>query len=752
MNTDGLITMLDLRNPLCINGSNTAWKFARSRDTDLNDEFTVPVGLYDDTTKSFSLNGIDDVLSLPKTKSNKIKFPSTMSIFCKPMPGSYIFNDINSLILYYSKSKNLVLQSTPLNGLTFSYSGILIDSNNDITLLQGPDSYNKSAIKFNINGDVIKNIKWYDSYTYAYNYGKIVEYNNLLYISSYGGWSTIDDLFNYGTTTHVRNALHNIHQGDCDISNNYIYLAGGIYHSIHKILLSDNSIVATFGTGTAGSTNTTLNTPRGVAVGTNYVFVGDSLNERVVVLNKSDMTYYSQLGTTGTNGSSNTLFNYPRNPFIKNGKLYITDVYNHRIKIYNEVTLTYIDSIILSYQPSYISVNNTYISIIASQRLIVIKLSDKSIIFEKTFKSLLLGPGGMKLYGAKSIGIYNDTVHIAPRWGGIFNLNTNTLNFTSTPLTGEIDGYSFHTDADYHYRANGYYGDSIQLINKSTGAKEYTIGVSGSGNGEFNAPYDVITDNTYIYVADTYNHRIQLFLKSNRSYHSQFGVYGSTDDGAHFRSPYCLAIDNGKLYVGDYENYKIRIYTQSTLVYIESFLTNIKPYKLKIYGGKIYIQYYEHYRVYDQATLTLLLSKSLPEYGRRVGYVINGYGFEVSEKYIFHLNQFKLTILDRETLEIITDVGVWYKNSLIDEKITDEKMLIDVVFTSDYKIKIIANGNESNTVQWSSTDDFQSIKDMVFGNILTDYSELNIETVNFYDRERTVTENLEDYNRLMKRN
>ena len=83
---------------------------------------------------------------------------------------------------------------------------------------------------------------------------------------------------------------------------------------------------------------------------------------------------------------------------------------------------------------------------------------------------------------------------------------------------------------------------------------------SGSGNGEFNAPFDVAVspDGTQIAVSDSGNNRIQLFSTTDGTFASTFGQPGSGD--GQFNTPKGLAYDSvGYLYIVDSGNNRISL-------------------------------------------------------------------------------------------------------------------------------------------------------------------------------------------------
>ncbi|NIN92136.1 hypothetical protein GTO36_03940, partial [bacterium] len=74
-------------------------------------------------------------------------------------------------------------------------------------------------------------------------------------------------------------------------------------------------------------------------------------------------------------------------------------------------------------------------------------------------------------------------------------------------------------------------------------------GSYGTGDGQFEEPYDVAVDSSgYVYVADCFNHRIQKFT-SDGTFVTKFGSYG-TEGGFAFKYPYGVGVDSsGNVYV-----------------------------------------------------------------------------------------------------------------------------------------------------------------------------------------------------------
>ena len=86
------------------------------------------------------------------------------------------------------------------------------------------------------------------------------------------------------------------------------------------------------------------------------------------------------------------------------------------------------------------------------------------------------------------------------------------------------------------------------------------FGSRGSGNGQFNHPWDIAFDSSgNAYIADKDNHHIQVFTEEGR-YVRQFGKEGSGD--GELNAPSSVAIGNDDvLYVTEYGNHRVSVFT-----------------------------------------------------------------------------------------------------------------------------------------------------------------------------------------------
>ena len=107
------------------------------------------------------------------------------------------------------------------------------------------------------------------------------------------------------------------------------------------------------------------------------------------------------------------------------------------------------------------------------------------------------------------------------------------------------------------YVADGY-NHRIEVFNPSSEFL-FKFGTFGSGDGQFSLPFGVTVDSTgKIYVADADNNCIQVF-DSSGNFGFSFGTYG-TGNGQ-FNRPFGVAVDSaGNIYVADSENNRIQVF------------------------------------------------------------------------------------------------------------------------------------------------------------------------------------------------
>ena len=140
-----------------------------------------------------------------------------------------------------------------------------------------------------------------------------------------------------------------------------------------------------------------------------------------------------------------------------------------------------------------------------------------------------------------------------------------TIGTSGTVGTGNLQFHGPHHIAIYNnllYVADGG-NHRVQIINVANPLSPVyagtigTTGESGEDNAHFSNPSGVAVDANYVYVADRWNNRVQVFARTTRSYVATLGSYGS--ENGQFWEPTDVAVDTlGNLYVADFVNTRVQ--------------------------------------------------------------------------------------------------------------------------------------------------------------------------------------------------
>jgi len=145
-----------------------------------------------------------------------------------------------------------------------------------------------------------------------------------------------------------------------------------------------------------------------------------------------------------------------------------------------------------------------------------------------------------------------------------------------------------------------------------------TPGIFGDDNQHFGNPWShmqgnpAVGANQRIYVADSPNHRIQVF-NADGSFYMSFGEYGQANNQFDFPSSVAVSPVNGDVYVADPYNHRVQVFT-SEMVYKSTIgVTNVSgdsndqfnyPWDIAIDAdGSVFVADYDNFRV-QKCTLT----------------------------------------------------------------------------------------------------------------------------------------------------
>jgi tripartite motif-containing protein 71 len=288
-----------------------------------------------------------------------------------------------------------------------------------------------------------------------------------------------------------------------------------------QIFNSSGNYLATIGGGPCGTGNTQLCWPRHIAIYGNRLYVADADNHRVQIFDISNPrapTYAGTLGTTGSPGSGNNQFNTPQGVAVDANYIYVADTENHRVQIFNRNTLAYVATIGGSYGtgnnqfkfPTDVAVDaagNIYVADYANKR---VQQYNSNRVYQRTYgttgvsyvasndrfyypEGVAVGPDG-SIYVVEGYGHRLVKLNAAgvPQWTvgeagqpGDDNAHFGYLRDVAVGPDGRIYTVEAWSNARYAPGSN----HRLQIFNPD-GSYYGGFGGYGSGNYQFIAPRD----------------------------------------------------------------------------------------------------------------------------------------------------------------------------------------------------------------------------------------------------------------------
>jgi len=357
-----------------------------------------------------------------------------------------------------------------------------------------------------------------------------------------------------------------------DVDANYLYVSDSSNHRIVKLNKSDLSWDSNI--GSSGSGNDQFSSPYGVYVDDNYLYVADYGNNRIVKRLKSDLSYISKLGSTGADE------NEFREVFGVTGYgdyLYIVDYGNARIVKLNKSDLSWVwnqetygfGNDQLEVDTSGVATDDDYIYIADTYNHRIIKRDRNSYEYLASIGGPTSGTGDDQFNLPIGLAVDGTYLYVADYSNSrIVKRSKSDLFYDSKVGTYGTGNDQFRNprgvsvDDTYLYVAD-YSNSRIVKRLKSDLSYVSKLGSSGSGTNQFNGPWDVCVGDTYVFVADTGNDRV-VKLDKNLTW---IGTIGSSGSGAD-QFNYIIKIDcddNTYFYVYDYSNVRMDRRLQSDM-------------------------------------------------------------------------------------------------------------------------------------------------------------------------------------------
>ncbi|NBO53179.1 MAG: BspA family leucine-rich repeat surface protein, partial [Actinobacteria bacterium] len=328
----------------------------------------------------------------------------------------------------------------------------------------------------------------------------------------------------------------------------YIYVADTGNHRVQK-LNSSGGYVSKFGvSGSAGSADGQFNNPRGIAIDVSgNIWVADTQNNRIQIFNSAG-GYIRKFGTLG---SANEQFNNPYAIALDNaGYVYIADYLNACIKKF--------------------TIGGTYVSKFGNNNYTYL-----TIYKNKLYASYNGGSVTVFSLPNTSVSVYTCPDDLWSKNGNNFSagilslMGSVAMSETLRPLGIGImkapsysDGYTILVaDSGNHYIR-------MKYLDPSQGYN--SLGSAGAGGGQFNEPIAIAVyqnnSSSKIYIVDQSNHRIQIWGVNgfvSLVYMSSFGSYGSGNGQLYYPAAIAIHPVSGYIYVADAYNHRVQIFNST---------------------------------------------------------------------------------------------------------------------------------------------------------------------------------------------
>ena len=373
----------------------------------------------------------------------------------------------------------------------------------------------------------------------------------------------------------------------------YIYVSDYGKHQV-KIFDAVETLTATLGTGSCGTSNDQFCYQLGIAVdNSGRIYVADTDNHRIQIFDPS-FEYLGTLGTTGTCGLGSYEFCYPYDVEIgPGGEVYVADTENRRVRVFSPYPALSLEATIGDPDgqagtdndhfgfPTGVVVDGAGLVYIADNWFDRVQQFQKgsgytfsyvrtygvveepyltdgyhynapgSVMVDSSGNMLITEESGNRLIKLDEDGTLIFTIgNPGNCWGGDYG------------LCGPSDATT--DDTNQIYIADTW-NHRVQIFD-SLGNYQSTLGIGyGTGNYQFDGAHGVAVDkNDYVYVADVFNHRVQIY----NSDHVYVGTIGVTDEPGtsndQFNAPQGLAVDaDGNIYVADTDNHRVQIFDSS---------------------------------------------------------------------------------------------------------------------------------------------------------------------------------------------
>ena len=278
--------------------------------------------------------------------------------------------------------------------------------------------------------------------------------------------------------------------------------------------------------GTIGSANYSFNDPYAICSNGDYLWIGDSGNDRVVKRWASNLTYITK---NGTSGSGNSQYGYITGICTDGIYLWITDQTNDRVVKRWASNLTYISKATISEagQPSGICYDGTYIYISTNDKYISKRWASNLTYITKSSQLSV----GANLYSLATNGFY---IYAITYSDYILRIDKSTLANMSSVYVNDLSFFIYANESSPYIWITtsdimvATFSSTIQqrMATDMSLVREYDI-----GKATYSTSNAFTINDKYLYVLDTDLGAVQYSLRKHFLIHNESYPFNQTVSG-----------------------------------------------------------------------------------------------------------------------------------------------------------------------------------------------------------------------------
>jgi hypothetical protein len=249
--------------------------------------------------------------------------------------------------------------------------------------------------------------------------------------------------------------------------------------------------------GSTGSGNGQFIQSQGVCVDDDFIYVADKQNLRIQIFNKTAPYAFVAKFTSGK----------PIGVMVDSNYIYTSDQVGKTVRVHNK-TSPYAEV------DTFGTFANPYGIAVDDDRIFVSDYTGNDVkVYDKATYDLITnvgayGSGDGRFQNATGIDIDDNYIYVGDYVGSRIQIFDKTTYAFVDKIPLQFYALGVAVDSGHIYGCS--YAYKIESFDKTTYAPTGEFGSQGSGDGQFNAPYQMIVDGGLLYNSEHVNNRIQI--------------------------------------------------------------------------------------------------------------------------------------------------------------------------------------------------------------------------------------------------